>query len=1275
MRFIADGVDLPNELLWAHDQGRVVFVCGAGVSRARAGLPNFDELTEKVLNGLRADESEEAFRLHRAIRKAEASTEIKGLYSADHIFQLLERSFANVDITSQVACALAPQGTDVDLSAHRTLLKLSKDQSGTIRLITTNFDRLFEQCDRKLPTVTRSNLPSMTAATAGWGIVHLHGCVNADYSGSTEDGLVLSSASFGDAYLAMGWAREFVKAVLEKYVVVFVGYSADDPPVRYLLQGLQLSNSAPNEIYAFQSRSDEAAIAAWRDKNVTPLCYETTVGCGHRALWETLGHWSMRAEDPKRWRRRVLARARHGPRALAPHERGMVAHVVSDADGAAAFASKQPRLSAEWLCVFDRGVRYGEPNPVGGVAGDGPAIDPFDLYRLDGDPRPRAERGGPDGSNRIPEQAWSALEPSQTDCQAVTPAQVARIGGSSAAVHADLPGRTGLLASWIARVWRDPAAAWWAGRQEAIHDGILDRIRQQLGRESERSIKPAVKQAWRAYLEYVDLKPGSGRARLLERRIRQTGWSATVADEYAACFAPWLSLDSVGRGPVPPDLPSKLDSRDLVNVKTVYETRIDRIQVPDEHLETVVRKLRAELERAEILEKRYGHLTFNNSIEPDDEVEGDASADRSYKLSGRIFTFVALFRRLAERSPQLARAELQTWPLQSEVFTRIRIWALGNLTFTPANEFAAALLTLDRSRFWWRRGRRDLLLGLSNRWPEFGLHERRRLERRIRAGPPRWKGIGPEEHAPRAASTVLSCLHWLKDHGCEFTFDSQAVTAKLRTTAPQWQPNHANRAAESLDGRSGWVRTDTGFSSIETLPPDQILAYLQEQEQAPRRPFVESDPFRGLSKERPELALQALIQGYPTVPFGAFYWTTFLQTDRQAGDAPEFLVKVLDALLSLPDSDFAEIVYAASEWFKQIANRSWSSCEPRCEKLWSKCVRVIGKCEEPDPSKPRHYGRPVQRTRDWQSDAIASAAGRLTELIVKVLPDEVSDACSTGIAPWLRKIEGLLKLPGDSRRYALVIVCQHLDWFFAVDGAWTTQHVLSVLDQQPEPKPDREALWAGFFMCPKAGPTLFARLKPHLLALAKAGSDPDQRHSERLAGIILASWRPREEGTGLTCDEEIRTAILEAEDEFRYFLVWTLGRWSHDHKAWNADYIVKFLSRVWPKQKRVKTDRTSANLLDLAFSQTTGFREVAQVVLQLIARAHDARYAIISGLSELEEVPAGRHPREVLDLLYAFLPDRRARWPYSATDALQFLKAHHPSICQDPKFIELDGRP
>ena len=67
------------------------------------------------------------------------------------------------------------------------------------------------------------------------GIVHLHGIATHDYSGPEGDGFVLSSSEFGRAYLADGWATRFFKDIVSRYVVVFVGYSADDPPVQYLL--------------------------------------------------------------------------------------------------------------------------------------------------------------------------------------------------------------------------------------------------------------------------------------------------------------------------------------------------------------------------------------------------------------------------------------------------------------------------------------------------------------------------------------------------------------------------------------------------------------------------------------------------------------------------------------------------------------------------------------------------------------------------------------------------------------------------------------------------------------------------------------------------------------------------------------------------------------------------------------------------------------------------------------------------------------------------------
>ena len=47
MQFVSNGPDVPERLLQAHEDGRVVFFCGAGISYP-AGLPSFAELTREI---------------------------------------------------------------------------------------------------------------------------------------------------------------------------------------------------------------------------------------------------------------------------------------------------------------------------------------------------------------------------------------------------------------------------------------------------------------------------------------------------------------------------------------------------------------------------------------------------------------------------------------------------------------------------------------------------------------------------------------------------------------------------------------------------------------------------------------------------------------------------------------------------------------------------------------------------------------------------------------------------------------------------------------------------------------------------------------------------------------------------------------------------------------------------------------------------------------------------------------------------------------------------
>ena len=63
MQFVTNGPNIPDALLQAHEEGRVVFFCGAGVSYP-AGLPGFKGLVEQIyqLNGtLLTDIEREAF--------------------------------------------------------------------------------------------------------------------------------------------------------------------------------------------------------------------------------------------------------------------------------------------------------------------------------------------------------------------------------------------------------------------------------------------------------------------------------------------------------------------------------------------------------------------------------------------------------------------------------------------------------------------------------------------------------------------------------------------------------------------------------------------------------------------------------------------------------------------------------------------------------------------------------------------------------------------------------------------------------------------------------------------------------------------------------------------------------------------------------------------------------------------------------------------------------------------------------------------------------------
>ncbi|WP_420668062.1 SIR2 family protein [Cribrihabitans neustonicus] len=245
MKLLPDGPDIPQELIAAQEKGEVLFICGAGVSMT-VGLPSFRGLVAAVYGELG-----ENWHLHPAEREVmEQGGRLAGQY--DRVLRLLERRLTAVGtgnagrLRERLRDAIRiklqlPQEGEVNLEAHAALLDLSRDSESQIRLVTTNFDTLFERAwprGGRAPSFAGPAMPQPKTAGCA-GVMHLHGRLADEHLGLSETDLVLTSAEFGDAYLRSGWASRYVYDLVRAYTVVLVGYQADDPPMRYLLEVLE----------------------------------------------------------------------------------------------------------------------------------------------------------------------------------------------------------------------------------------------------------------------------------------------------------------------------------------------------------------------------------------------------------------------------------------------------------------------------------------------------------------------------------------------------------------------------------------------------------------------------------------------------------------------------------------------------------------------------------------------------------------------------------------------------------------------------------------------------------------------------------------------------------------------------------------------------------------------------------------------------------------------------------------------------------------------------
>ena len=258
---ITNQVDLPEKLIQAQREGKLVIFAGAGVSKGPpANLPLYWEILDEIGKG--------------------AGIPREGEYEPLECYaQRIEE--AGIPLRKRIVERISDKSSK-PTQLHEALLSLFPSGS-EIRLITTNWDLHFSTAARWVfPKQKIQECSSLMPTSARFhGIWYIHGRIDE----RTED-LVVTKHDFNRLYSGDGHVMDLLRSIYFTSSVVFVGYGLNDPPILSLTDGLK-EYSLP--FWAFARTGTEKD---WEKKGVTPISYPLPDEVEHTELIQAVVNWA-----------------------------------------------------------------------------------------------------------------------------------------------------------------------------------------------------------------------------------------------------------------------------------------------------------------------------------------------------------------------------------------------------------------------------------------------------------------------------------------------------------------------------------------------------------------------------------------------------------------------------------------------------------------------------------------------------------------------------------------------------------------------------------------------------------------------------------------------------------------------------------------------------------------------------------------------------------------------------------------------------------------------
>lgn len=1260
MRFYRYGPIIPDILLNRRDDGRVVFLCGAGVS-FNSGLPSFVGLTRHVFKYFDPPENSQL-----SISFKPWDERVDGPKdSLDQIFHMLYQEYGKNDVNAVVAERLQQKGASVtESNDHRTIARISSDLEGNPQIVTTNFDRLFENVNEgsKLSIYEPPALPDIRHGVPINGITYLHGRLQEP--NASHHPYVLSSADLGRAYLSEGWATNFIQSLLDRYTVVLVGYQAEDLPVKYLLQGLSHDGlSDRSSLYAFDKGNFEEIEVKWRDRGVTPIAYND-----HSDLWKSLEAWAERADDPRVWRSKLVDLAMSGPREVSAHERGQVAHLVRTTAGAKLFACAEPSPPAEWLCVFDASCRAADISK--GFGEDAEAFDPLEVYGLDDDP-PRPKNARRDFN-------WINDHILQWHRGDTNPTTLQKIGDIPAAGFEDMPSRLLHLSKWIVKKLDSPIGAWWALRQNRLHPRIVHEIHFSLRRKPD--LHPKARRIWGFILDhqpYIRNFLWDDGWYDFKDRLKIEGWSLSLLREFEDITKPVLShILPLGVEASRPPFNDweNTELGELTNWKIKFlNTHGDKIEIPDELLIPVFRIAETNLHRAADLLEDLGTIYFYQlTCYPDRDVDGNVR-----DLDANFIWFLELFEKMVANHPKIARAYSIMWPVDKKYYFRmLKLFALNHVDLFTGDESAEIVISLDQDCFWDVVIRRELLFLIHDRWKEFSNYNKSLLVERLLNGPDNRNDWSEEKSQSNKRKFACRYTRWLVLQGCELSTKQEIRLNEMIERVPDWNDSWALSFVTEYYGRSGWVEIDEAPDTLINLPVDKVVKQAIKDHHRDTGSFKDKRSFVGLVKSQPSKALEALLLSASKGDYPQDLWETLIK-DWPEDTAPQLFCRFLRGLGQLPENIIQNIRHTIVGW---IRYRFQSAYQIDKDLSWSVFdylvyVLVMGGYEAAVSSieEVLERGEVYQNSRRTYEHTINGPIGEVADGLLSAISSLNLNSCQEIPGDFKERIEKLLGVPGEGRDQAIVRLAHDFSWLYYIDPNWVIEQVIPWFSFEHA---DAEPAWSGYLWgVANTPPDIHIALKPYLLGLFpriyKWSWDDYPAENATKYIVDLAVFRGDKPDGISPC--EARQCLRNMNDKNRRDAVFHLGRiGKHENNGW-SDHVIPFFEWVWPKEHRFRTSSLVTSLVSILEDAGGDFPAVLSAVRKFLVPVEGDRLQLYRFSQEVGEDRslAIEYPEKVLGLLDAIVPNSTDNLPYELEQILELVVEYDTSLVRDRRYLRL----